>query len=207
MYVLETPRFPTNIAYGSQGGPEYRNIISEQDGGHETVEAKWAYPRHEYDVAYGIKSFELYEQMLDFFHAVEADRYAFRYKDVLDWKSCHTEATITALDVQIGVGNGSNKDFQLIKKYIKGALTKTRLISKPVTGTILAAVNGTPTTAFTTNTATGIVSFTVAPPDTQVVTAGFAFDVPVRFMDKKLKVSYESISLGQASIILREIRI
>ena len=73
--------------------------------------------------------------------------------------------------------------FQLVKRYGSGLRDHVRLISKPVAGSVVVAVNGTPAANFTVDTTAGLVTFQAGSiPGVGVeVTAGFEFDVPVRF--------------------------
>jgi uncharacterized protein (TIGR02217 family) len=58
------------------------------------------------------------------------------------------------------------------------------------------------------DTATGLVTFDVAPDADAVVTAGFRFDVPVRFDTDTLEVNLTSFAAGDIPAIpLVEIRL
>src|SRR5215218_3568119 len=73
--------------------------------------------------------------------------------------------------------------FQLVKTYGAGHAPHARPIVKPIAGSVRVAVNGVerPSGGFVCDAATGRVTLSVAPPPGAVVTAGFSFDVPVRF--------------------------
>jgi uncharacterized protein (TIGR02217 family) len=68
----------------------------------------------------------------------------------------------------------------------------------------------TPGTHYTVDHATGVVTFSaehIPPPDT-VVTAGFEFDVPVRFDTDKLEINLQGFRHGAIpSIPIVEIRV
>ena len=70
------------------------------------------------------------------------------------------------------------------------------------------ALNGvTQITGWTLNTATGVVTFTSAPAPGVAITAGFEFDVPVRFDTDTLDVTLDFERLGSiTSIPLIEVR-
>lgn len=213
MAFLETPRFPDDIAYGSQGGPGYRTSIVVIRSGHESRNVDWTYPRHEYDVAYGVRSIDQLEELIEFFHAVGGMAYGFRYKDFADFKSCNTGSTVGPTDQLIGTGDASETDFQLVKNYTKGSFSRTRTIAKPVAATVRIAINdveklaGDATYPWTVDTATGIVTFTsTPPPNTESVKAGYEFDVPVRFDTDKLVTLYEAYNHGTINVPLIEIR-
>ena len=180
----ETPRFPDDISWGSQGGPGYNTTIIETDSGGEQRISRWANARRRYDVSYGVKSRSQLAVIVSFFVAREGAAFGFRFKDFVDFTSASDHVSAhSATDCYIGVGDGLTQTFQLQKKYVSGSTTKYRAITKPVSGTILAAINGTPTTLFTVDTTKGEITFDTAPGSGTNITAGFEFDVPVRFDD------------------------
>jgi uncharacterized protein (TIGR02217 family) len=182
MSFLETPRFPTDISFGSKGGPEYSTTVVKTTGGYEKRNSNWTYPLHKYDVSYGVKTNALYYALLKHFHAVAGKAHGFRYKDSADYKSCAPADTPASTDVLIGTGDASTTTFQLVKLYTSGSLTKTRKIAKPVALTVLVSLNGvTQGSGWSVDTATGIVTFVSPPGNGVLVKAGYEFDVPVRF--------------------------
>ena len=84
-----------------------------------------------------------------------------------------------------------------------------RPIRKPVEGSVRIALDGAETLdGWTVDTTTGAVTFDAAPGVAVSVTAGFAFDVPVRFDTDHLSVSVESFRAGQVpSIPVVEVRL
>lgn len=203
-------RFPDDISYGSSGGPGYSTFIQSVDSGAEERISRWSQARHQYDVSYGIHNFTELAAVRTFFHARLGAAFGFRFKDYLDSTSTidgiapelDGGSTPANDDVEIGVGDGSETVFQLIKKYTSGPVSKIRTITKPVVGTVLIAVDGVPqveSVDFTVDYTTGLVTFVVAPPLDDAVTSGYQFDVPVRFtqsIDSLLSVNAESFSLG-----------
>lgn len=160
MSFIETPRFPVGISYGSVGGPAYRTSVIEIKSGQEKRNVDWEYPRHEYDVAYGVKTQDDLETLIDFFHAVRGRAHGFRYKDWADYKSCHTGESIVSTDQSLGTGDGSTITFQLVKAYTKGSLTMSRTISKPVSGTTVVALDSVlQSSGWSIDTATGVITF------------------------------------------------
>ena len=185
-------RFPTDIAYGSRGGPGYSTTVNQTWSGYESRQINWSLVRHRYNAARGMG-------------------HAFRFKDWADFKSCAKEATPAPTDQAIGTGDGTTDTFQLVKVYDYGGQTYTRTITKPVSGTVRVAVDGsekTLTTHFTVNLLTGIVTFTPGniPTAGQAVTAGYEFDVPVRFDVDTLDVSLDDWLMGAADAPLVEVR-
>ena len=111
------------------------------------------------------------------------------------------DAAIGATDQTIGTGDGASNTFQLVKTY--GALYSPyqRPIAKPVAGSVRIAVAGTEATAgtdFTVDSTTGLVTFLAGhvPAVGAVVSAGFMFDVPVRFDTDYLEVDLSAFAAG-----------
>ena len=201
-------RFPDNISRGARGGPERRTQVVELASGDEERNASWANSRRRYDVAYGIRRADDLAAVVAFFEARNARLYGFRYKDWADYKSSLPSQAITPTDQQIGIGNGSLKTFQLAKRYTSGAQTWVRTIAKPVAGTVRVALGTVEqVSGWTLDATTGLVTFTTAPGAGVAVTAGFEFDVPVRFDTDMLDVTLDIERLGSiTSIPLLEIR-
>ncbi|GJE41914.1 hypothetical protein AEGHOMDF_1084 [Methylobacterium soli] len=74
-----------------------------------------------------------------------------------------------------------------------------RAIAKPVAESVRIAVGGVEVARarFTCEAATGLVTFVAAPPPGALITAGFAFDVPVRFDTDELTVNLEAFAAGE----------
>ena len=146
--------------------------------------------------------------MVAFFEARNGRLHGFRFKDWGDHKSCLPSGTPAPTDQQIGTGDGVATTFQLVKRYSSGAQSWTRAITKPVAGTVTIALNGAPQpSGWSVSTSTGLVTFAAAPAADVAVTAGFAFDVPVRFDTDALDVTLDLERLGSiTSIPLLEIR-
>lgn len=193
-------RFPVGISYGSQGGPSWNTSVIELASGAEERVSYWSRPRYVYDVSYGLKTIDDVYTLLAFFNARQGAAYGFRYKDWLDFTTASNgRSAPAATDVQIGTGDGATQAFQLAKTYTDAAATTTRVLEKPVSGTVVAALDGTPTTAFSVDHETGILTFTAAPGGSVVVTAGCEFDVPVRFStgtERNLRAAYEAFDSG-----------
>ena len=208
MAFLETPRFPTDISYGSRGGPGYNTEVIRVDSGHEKRLARWTYPLHEFDVVYGIKDEDEIYDLMEFFHAVSGRLHGFRFKDYADYKSTDDMSNaVSDTDQTLGTGDASTTTFQLIKTYTAGSLSKVRNITKPVSGTVVVSLDDVGQgSGWSVDTTTGIVTFTSAPGAGVVVKAGFEFDIPMRFDTDRLELSWEDIELLSTSVLVTEIR-
>lgn len=184
MAFIETPRFPVTVNYGSMGGPTYKTDIVTYGNGSEYRNAVWSLPLYKYDFRIANLRRSDINNVYEFFLSLQGMADGFRVKDFHDFTSASDGVSAhAATDVQIGVGDGSDTTFQLIKIYTKGTATLNRTIKKPVTSTVLIEVNSVAQTEgvdFTVDYTTGIVTFTSPPTNTHVITAGFEFDVPVR---------------------------
>ena len=85
---IETPRFPDDIAYGAQGTILYNTSVTRSQSGRHMANANWAYPLHEYNVGYPVRSFNMLAQLTDYFHVCGGQFGGFRFKDHKDFKSC-----------------------------------------------------------------------------------------------------------------------
>ena len=201
-------RFPDNISRGARGGPERRTQIVELASGDEERNASWANSRRRYDAAYGVRRADDLAAVVAFFEARNGRLYGFRWKDWGDYKSCLPSGTRAATDQVIGTGDGTTTAFQLTKTYASGTQTWIRSITKPVVGTVTVAIGGTvQASGWSIDTTTGLVTFTSPPANDTAITAGFEFDVPVRFDTDQLDVTHDIERLGSiTSIPLIEVR-
>jgi len=205
-------RFPTAIARASQGGPERRTDVVTLGSGFEERNARWADSRRTYNAGYGVKSIDDLHAVIGFFEERRGRLTGFRWRDHADWKSCPPTQAPTATDQTIGTGNGTRATFQLIKTYGSAFAPWARTIAKPVAGTVLIAVNGVPkpATSVAIDPATGLVTFLAGhiPTAGSTITAGFEFDVPVRFDTDKLDISLQGFTHGAIpNIPIIEIRL
>lgn len=206
-------RFPTAISLGAQGGPERRTDIVTVGSGHEQRNARWAHSRRSWNAGYGVRSLDDLDLVVAFFEERRGRLYGFRWKDAADWKSCAPAATPSAADQTIGTGTGTQAVFQLSKRYGNAFAPYVRTITKPVAGTLQIAVAGAPRAAgthFDVDHGNGCVTFRAGhlPPSGAPVTAGFEFDVPVRFDTDKLEVSLTGFRSGAIpSIPIVELRL
>ena len=206
--AFDNVRFPVAISRGLAGGPERRTDVVMTASGCEERNARWANSRRKYNVGYGVKSLDDIHAVVAFFEERRGRLYAFRFKDHTDWKSCKPSQVVSATDQVIGTGDGATATFQLVKTY--GATRSfARMITAPVAGTILLAINGVATTQFAVDVTTGLLTFNAGniPPAAAVITAGFEFDVPVRFDTDQIKIHLAHFAAGEIpDIPLIEVR-
>ncbi|MGH6872637.1 MAG: phage distal tail protein, Rcc01695 family [Rhizomicrobium sp.] len=202
-------RFPTAIAFHSTGGPVRKTEIVTLGSGFEERNAVWANSRRRYDVGYGVKTLDDLHDVIAFFEARMARLHGFRLKDFADFKSCAPTTEVTATDQALGTGDGATVAFALVKTYASGPSSWTRAIAKPVSGTVQVALDGVvQASGVSIDATTGLVTFVTPPAPGAAITAGFEFDVPVRFDTDSLSVNLSDFAAGDIpSIPLVEIAV
>ncbi len=206
-------RFPTDVSFGSEGGPERRTEIVTLGSGHEERNTRWADSRRRYNAGYGVKSLADLHEVIEFFEERRGKLYGFRWKDHADYKSCSPSQSVSDTDQVIGGGDDVTDTFQLIKTYGGGYAPYVRSIKKTVSGTVQVAVDGVSQqvgTAYTIDNNSGTISFQPGhiPANSGVITAGYEFDVPVRLDTDQLSIDLTKFNAGAIpSIPIVEIRI
>lgn len=192
-------RFPANLSFGSLGGPERRTEIVTLQNGFEERNTPWQHSRRRYDAGVGLRSLDDLEALIAFFEARRGQLHGFRWKDWADFRSCPPSRRPGPLDQPIGTGDGRQRVFGLVKTYRSGGESYVRPIAKPVAGTVSVAIGDDPRVEgveFEVDVTGGRVTFAVPPPEGAPVSAGFEFDVPVRFDTDRIQVSVASFQAG-----------
>jgi uncharacterized protein (TIGR02217 family) len=193
-------RFPLDISTQARGGPERVTDIVVTSSGREQRNARRAHARRRYEAGYGVKSANALSQVMAFFEERRGRLYGFRWRDRSDYKSCAPTQDISPLDQIIGTGDGAMRSFQLIKTYGQDFAPYQRAIVKPVAGSVRVAVAGVEwdKSTFDIDVTNGLITFRVGhvPPQGAAVTAGFLFDVPVRFDTDYLEIDYAAFGTG-----------
>lgn len=202
MMAFHDVRFPLDIALHSRGGPERRTEIIRSGSGRESRNARWAHSRRRYDAGYGVKSLAALAEVLAFFEERRGRLHGFRWRDRLDNRSCAPDRQPMPGDQLLGQGDGARSAFQLVKTYGAGVAPYVRPIVKPVAQSLRLAVGGVERAAgsdFDLDAATGLVVFRPgrAPASGVDVTAGFVFDVPVRFDADYLEIDLAAFEAGE----------
>ncbi|MBM7405363.1 MULTISPECIES: phage distal tail protein, Rcc01695 family [Sphingomonas] len=199
MQAFDDVRFPLALGREAEVAPELSTAIVTSAGGAEKRNADWAQPRTRYDVGPGVRSEADIATLLAFFRARMGPARGFRLTDPFDNSSGED---VSPEDQVIGVGDGITTRFPLLKHYGEVA----RRITRPVAGSVRVAVDGIETHGFSLDSG-GIVALDLAPNRGAVVTAGFRFDVPVRFAEDRLAVNRATFLAGAApSVPLIEVR-
>ena len=191
-------RFPADLSFGSLGGPERRTEIVALASGHEERNTPWAQARRRYDAGLGLRSLDDIERLIAFFEARQGMLHGFRWKDWADYRSAPASREILPTDQPLGIGDGVQTAFQLAKTYGSGGFSARRVITKPIPATVRPALGGLEQReGWVVDPLTGLIHFDTPPGRGAEVTAGFEFDVPVRFDTDLIQVSVASFQAGE----------
>ncbi|MFQ5466930.1 MAG: DUF2460 domain-containing protein, partial [Kiloniellaceae bacterium] len=137
--------------------------------------------RGRWNIAPGIQSDADLKAIIAFWYARQGRLRGFRFKD-------HTDFSVIGQVLNSAVVGGETS-VQLVRTYQSGARMHTRTITKPVAGTAQLYLDGVPMAAMV-DTTTGIATFAplVAGSPVSVLSADFAYDVPVRFDADALEI-------------------
>lgn len=189
-------RFPDSIAQGAIGGPGFSTSVITSSGGREQRQANWSGPRRSWDVSSGLKRIADRDALIAFFIARDGRAHTFRFKDWSDY---------TISRQAIGTTDGSDATWQAFKTYTSGPTSKTRTITKLVSGQVQVWVNGTSidlgagADEFQVNLLTGVITLgaTLAATTGQSIELAGQFDVPVRFDTDELRLSMRSAFISE----------
>lgn len=204
-------RFPASLSFGSVGGPERRTEIVTLANGYEERNSPWAHSRRRYDAGVSMRSLDDVETLIAFFEARQGQLNGFRWKDWSDYKSCAASRDVEFEDQIIGYGDGVTADFQVCKTYRSGDQTYTRPVRKLVRGTVRVGIRHdllVETIHYTVDYDQGVIQFIEIPDEGVEITAGFEFDVPVRFDTDRIQTSVASFQAGDVpNVPIVEVRV
>jgi uncharacterized protein (TIGR02217 family) len=183
--------FPLALAEGASGGPLFSTQVVTSVSGYEQRNSDWAQARLRYDAGPGVRSEGDLATLIAFFRARRGRAFAFRFRDPFDFSSNGMTGTPTPFDQPLGTGDGVRTVFPLVKHYGEG---EARRITRPDAGSVRVAVAGAEVTDGWSLDA-GSVTFEAAP--LGAVTAGFLFDVPVRFAEDSIEASLQGWRAGE----------
>ena len=202
MIPFDDVAYPLTLGRDAAACPEFSTSVAVTASGHEYRNALWSDARMRYDVGPGIRSEAELGTLIAFFRARYGPARGFRLRDPFDFSSAAMTGTPSASDQRIGTGDGMASWFRLVKNYGE----QHRRITRPQPGSIRIAAGGVETAAWRYE-AGGWIVFDSAPAAGAPITAGYLFDVPVRFAEDRLDVSGVSFAAGEApSVALIEIR-
>lgn len=205
--AFDDVRFPIAIGQGASVSPGFSTNVVTTLSGHEKRNSDWADARLTFDVGPGVRSEDELRTLIAFYRARRGAAKAFRFRDPYDHSSHEMVGVPTPIDQYLGKGNGQRTEYQLVKNYGDPAdEPQQRRITRPDPETVQVAVNGQLAGGWSLGPAGGIV-FDSPPADDSDITAGFLFDVPVRFESDRLTVSHATFLAGDIpEVLLVEVR-
>jgi uncharacterized protein (TIGR02217 family) len=196
--------FPIAIGQDASVAPSFSTNVVTSASGYEARNANWSQARLRFDAGPGVRSEAELETLIAFFRARRGAATAFRFCDPYDNSSNGMTGAPGPLDQQIGTGDGTNDSFLLVKYY---GSAERRRITRPVAGSVRVAVNGDELTTGWIVGGKGMLQFTAPPAAGATITAGYLFDVPVRFAEDRIEVNRATFLAGEApSVPLVEVR-
>ncbi len=200
-------QFPLAIGQGASVSPGFSTNIVTTISGHETRNSDWADARLEFDVGPGIRSEEELRTLIAFFRARRGAAKAFRFRDPYDYSSNDMVGEPTPADQLLGKGDGQQTEYRLVKNYgDPDEESQQRLITRPDPESLQVAVDGQLTGGWSLSP-TGVIAFDSPPGEGSDITAGFLFDVPVRFASDQLTVNHATFLAGDIpEVLLVEVR-
>ena len=193
-------QFPASLSFGSMGGPERRTDVVTLTNGSEERNTPWQHARRRYDAGLGMRSLDDIAELIAFFEARRGQLYGFRWKDWSDFKSCKPSGKVRYDDQVIAIADGVRTEFQLTKIYRSGGVAYQRPITKPVAGTVRAGIQSDEKREgfdYEVDTSSGVITFAHPPVAEVEISAGFEFDVPVRFDADRIRTSVASFQAGE----------
>ncbi|HKY80363.1 MAG TPA: DUF2460 domain-containing protein [Sphingobium sp.] len=207
MQAFDDVAFPLSIGREASLAPAFSTQIVESPSGHERRSSDWADARLSFDAGPGVRSEGDIAGLIAFFRARRGAARGFRFTDPYDDRSCAVGEAPGALDQRLGTGDDVRAEFALQRFYGEGEEAQARRITRPVAGSIRIAKDGVEMTGGWSHEGMGIIAFDVAPEEGALLTAGFRFDVPVRFAEDRLDINRATFAAGEApSVPLVEIR-
>jgi uncharacterized protein (TIGR02217 family) len=206
MLDFDAVDFPLAIGREAEVVTEFSTQVISAPSGHEQRISEWSDARMRYDVGPGVRSEAELVVLTEFFRARRGAARGFRFRDPLDHSSTPGNSAPGANDQPLGTGDGVRRDFPLVKHYGPVGDGQVRRITQPVAGSLVAAVGGALVHAFALLD-DGIILFDAPPSAGAAVSAGFLFDVPVRFAEDRLTIGHATFRAGEVpSVPLVEVR-
>lgn len=207
---------PQVPGYPCISAPRFKTSIQVTAGGNERRNREWVHPLHKFILpdAEG-RQWPVVDALMKHWRVMGGPECSWPWRDPLDFASRdllepNVAPPITEADQLIGVGDGFTDSFALVKRYEVGSRTYDRPIYLPVLDTVLIAIDGVVVDPadYTVSRPGGIVQFATPPGDTLDITAGYLFDVEVRFeSDEAIEGILQTYRVGGfADITLIEVR-
>ena len=167
------------LGFSVKRSPIWNTMRQEAASGKETAIAFWSYPRYGWEITYNVLRSDgtnhEFQDLIGFFNARQGMFDSFLYTDSDD----NTVSSGT-----LGVGNGSNLNFQLVRSlggFVEPVLAPNVVSSVSIDG--VAQGSSLYTVNAWGSSLPGVVSLSsgIVPSSSQTVTSSFTYYFPVRF--------------------------
>jgi uncharacterized protein (TIGR02217 family) len=207
MQAFDEVPYPLALGRDATVVPEFSTTISVTASGFERRSSLWSDARLRFDLGPGVRSEAELGELLAFYRARRGPARGFLLHDPSDFSSNGMTGDPTAADQHLGTGDGLRTAYPLVKRYGAGEEPQVRRITRPRPDSLLIAIDGELQRGGWRLDALGTVLFDQAPPAGATVSAGFRFDVPVRFAEDQLEIGGAAFAAGEApSVPVVEIR-
>jgi uncharacterized protein (TIGR02217 family) len=193
--------FPSRLKFNVSGGPELRVDVTRLSSGHERRNKRWSAPLRRYLISVGQRPLDEIQVLTSFFEARSGPLHGFRFRDPFEFSTAILSQNVSANDVQIGIGDSVATQMNLI-------LGNGRQVTHPIDESLRVAIDGVEIfTGFSFDQSSKKLVFDQAPASGETISAGFQFDVPVRFENEQLVATRTVNNAGEVSdITLLELR-
>lgn len=202
-------RLPEDVERGAKGGPGFKTTVLTLTSGAERRNKNWKKSRGNWNIAYGITDAPDLQGVINTFWAVNGSADGFRFKDWQDFQIGDTIGGDTSTKQTIGVGNSAQVIFPIYKTYVRGAGSFNRFLLTPVVGTVRVFLDASEkvenvdyTVGYNTGAitfisapggayASGVLTFTGQPADTETVAIGakvYTFQTTLTNTDGHVKI-------------------
>jgi uncharacterized protein (TIGR02217 family) len=189
-------QFPPEVSRWAHGGRGFNTTVTETYGGDEYRNAAWSQALGEWDVSEALRTnmpnnAYYFKALRDLFMACSGQLNAFRFKDWTDYTD-ETAGVFVMID---------STHFQMYKNYVKGGVTYSQIIQKPVASPAVVITGGSLNALDYT---TGIAHMNSGTPTSWVG----QFDIPVRFATdlQSLGLTSEGALVEWQNLKVREVR-
>lgn len=205
--VLATVIAPNSLwSSGARGKQMRRNSRVEVQSGEATINVVWSRTLRQYEIGTVPLTLKQWQALEGLHEVTKGGAYGFLLLDPKD-------ASATDLMGKATLLSASAHTYQLIKRYtsVGSSLYEDRLIKRPRAAGFVVNISGTPTTSYTLDVDTGIITIPADPLASNVTWSG-TFYVPVHFLsdeiDWELSIAgaEDSRLMAGPSVVLAEVR-
>lgn len=194
--------------YPFSAAPRTSTTIGVASLGTEQRNRNWVKPLRRFMNPECIRCHADLEELRKHWMITDGPHLSFPFRDRFDFASVELQKpglapTLSPVDQLLGTGDGIEDTFNFAKTYTRGAFSRTHTIVLPVESTVRVALDAVEIFSpadFSIDREAGTVTLASPPGVGELVTAGFLYDVPVRFeADDVFEQVMIAFELGKAA--------